>query len=322
MSASPGSRSDFDEFVAVCSARLLRTAYLLTGDQGEAEDLVERALTRAWAEWHRLDVPPEPHVRRLLVAGWARRWRVPAVRRRRAVVVLRYGEGLSEEETADLLDVTVAGVRRHAARALAAAGLSEDELRRSLEREAGSQGPLSGASLRARLDRRASSSRRRRVASTAAATALAAGAVLAAVQSGYGRSGTSETGPQLERPPAREEPEPPPLLAGYQLDPVLRVNEVDYEYVRSVESDPGQRRLRLSIPASRQPHAVAWVSPVALDGEVVVRVDGDVVRRDEAGSFQSGLLLSTRRPHVVELRATASDVSMRLGLALYRWPQT
>ena len=37
-------RSGFDEFVATRSPALLRTAYLLTGDHGLAEDLLQTAL--------------------------------------------------------------------------------------------------------------------------------------------------------------------------------------------------------------------------------------------------------------------------------------
>jgi hypothetical protein len=76
------------------------------------------------------------------------------------------------------------------------------------------------------------------------------------------------------------------------------------------------------LPASRLPQAVAWVSPPGLKGRIVVRVDGNLVRRDRAGSFRSGLLLTSRRAHVVELRATRPDASMRLGVAVYRWPPT
>ena len=43
------SASDFDEFVASRSSRLLRTAYLLTRDRGQAEDLLQTALGKACA---------------------------------------------------------------------------------------------------------------------------------------------------------------------------------------------------------------------------------------------------------------------------------
>ena len=42
---------DFRQFMAARSAALLRTAYLLTGDRGHAEDLVQSALTKAYRHW-------------------------------------------------------------------------------------------------------------------------------------------------------------------------------------------------------------------------------------------------------------------------------
>jgi DNA-directed RNA polymerase specialized sigma24 family protein len=72
--AKPG----FDEFVAARSGRLLRTAYLLTGDSGLAEDLLQTTLTKAWFAWRRIDGEPEPYVRRVLVntygSWWRRKW--------------------------------------------------------------------------------------------------------------------------------------------------------------------------------------------------------------------------------------------------------
>ena len=44
---------EFEAFVAARSARLLRTAYLLTRDHGLAEDLVQTALAKAWFAWSR-----------------------------------------------------------------------------------------------------------------------------------------------------------------------------------------------------------------------------------------------------------------------------
>jgi DNA-directed RNA polymerase specialized sigma24 family protein len=42
---------EFAEFVAACSPALLRSAWLLTGDAGRAEDLVQTALAKAWRGW-------------------------------------------------------------------------------------------------------------------------------------------------------------------------------------------------------------------------------------------------------------------------------
>ncbi|MFF5226122.1 SigE family RNA polymerase sigma factor [Dactylosporangium sp. NPDC000521] len=69
---------DFDEFVTVRSAALLRFAYLLTGDRHLAEDLTQEALVRAHRRWHAItgDDGPEPYVRRTVLRqylSWRRR---------------------------------------------------------------------------------------------------------------------------------------------------------------------------------------------------------------------------------------------------------
>lgn len=74
----------FREFVATRRPRLLRAAYLLTGDAGLAEDLVQTALFKTALRWRRVagSGDPEPYVRRILytehVSAWRRR-RVPEV---------------------------------------------------------------------------------------------------------------------------------------------------------------------------------------------------------------------------------------------------
>jgi RNA polymerase sigma-70 factor (sigma-E family) len=148
-----GGRPSFEVFVAASGDRLLRTAYLLTRDHALAEDLLQTALLRSWPRWRRLDGDPEQYVRRVLVntyaSWWRRRWngeqptgalpdtaghdpidghaerrdlwdalgRLP--RRQRAVVVLRYYEGLTETETARVLGCSVGTVKSQASRALA-----------------------------------------------------------------------------------------------------------------------------------------------------------------------------------------------------------
>ena len=150
-----GAPEGFAEFVTARSASLLRTAWLLTGDRGRAEDLVQDALARAWRAWPSVVARdrPEVYVRRVMVnvsiSWWRRRWRaevstadVPdraalvdltaqadvreAVRaalatlpaRQRAVVVLRYFEDLTEAQTAALLGCSVGTVKSQASRAL------------------------------------------------------------------------------------------------------------------------------------------------------------------------------------------------------------
>jgi RNA polymerase sigma-70 factor (sigma-E family) len=85
----PAARSSaevvgFDDFVALRSDSLLRTAYLLTHDHALAEDLLQTALAKAWGAWRRIDGSHEAYVRKILVTTyatwWRRKWRgeVPA----------------------------------------------------------------------------------------------------------------------------------------------------------------------------------------------------------------------------------------------------
>ena len=45
---------DFEAYVQAAWPRLLRSAWLLTGDWHRAEDLVQTVLTRAYPRWQRL----------------------------------------------------------------------------------------------------------------------------------------------------------------------------------------------------------------------------------------------------------------------------
>lgn len=148
--------ADFTAFVAASSRRLLRSAYLITGDLAEAEDLLQTALERTYRGWHRIrraDLP-EAYVRRILLtaaidAGRRRKLRSapleeeqlpgrpdPAVEGvagraellscvralpagQRAVLVLRYFDDLTEAETARALGCSVGTVKSQHARAMA-----------------------------------------------------------------------------------------------------------------------------------------------------------------------------------------------------------
>ena len=150
------SSDEYDAFVRSRTPALLRSAYLLTGDQHLAEDLVQAALARTHRSWGRLyeSGNAEACTRKVmyhLQVAWWRRSRVAevfpgavpdlpqnatrfddqaAVRatlrqalsrlttRQRAVLVARFFEDRSEAETAELLGVNVGTVKSQTARAL------------------------------------------------------------------------------------------------------------------------------------------------------------------------------------------------------------
>jgi RNA polymerase sigma-70 factor (sigma-E family) len=141
--------ADFEEFVIARRPALLRTAYLLTGDHHDAEDLVQSALIKVVPRWRRIQDHPEPYVRQVLARESVnrrrrRRWRevttdtVPVVThqdstdriallddlrrlspRQRAVLVLRYFDDLTEPDTAAALGISVGTVKSHAREAVA-----------------------------------------------------------------------------------------------------------------------------------------------------------------------------------------------------------
>ena len=144
---------EFAEFVTRWSPALLRVAFLLTSDRGEAEDLLQTALLKTSRHWSRLAdrEAAYAYVRRVLVTthtSWRRRRRVHEVfvdqlpdtpagepsgveagrallaleelpPRMRAVVVLRCYEGLSEAETAEALGCSLGSVKSQASHGLA-----------------------------------------------------------------------------------------------------------------------------------------------------------------------------------------------------------
>ncbi len=77
---------DFDGFYRDTSRRLLRYAYGLTGDPGEAQDLVQEAYARAWQRWRRVSAYEDPEAWLRLVVNRLStdRWRRIGIRRARA----------------------------------------------------------------------------------------------------------------------------------------------------------------------------------------------------------------------------------------------
>ena len=139
---------DFEEFVIARRGALLRTAYLLTGDPHDAEDLVQLALIKVVPKWARIKDQPEGYVRKVLARESVKRWRgrrwrevttdtVPETMhhdstdrialleelhrlspQQRAVIVLRYLDDLTEADTAAALGISVGTVKSHARDAL------------------------------------------------------------------------------------------------------------------------------------------------------------------------------------------------------------
>lgn len=145
----------FEEYAATRLDAVLRYAVVLTNDRGLAEDLVQEVLIRAHSRWDQISGldHPEAYIRRMVTnefLSWRRKWarivpssdasldrpapdrsgevvertamlaevaRLP--RRQRAVLVLRYYEGLSDADIAEILGCSPTTVRGYAFRALA-----------------------------------------------------------------------------------------------------------------------------------------------------------------------------------------------------------
>lgn len=143
--------ADFEAFVNARRDALLRTAFLLTGNHHDAEDLVQTTLIKVVPKWSRIEDRPESYVRQVLARESANRWRrrrwrevsthtIPDMLqpegpdtadrvtlledlrrlspRQRAVLVLRYFDDLSEADTAAALDISVGTVKSHTRDAL------------------------------------------------------------------------------------------------------------------------------------------------------------------------------------------------------------
>jgi RNA polymerase sigma-70 factor (sigma-E family) len=151
--------TEFDSFVRTRTPALLRSAYLLTGDQHLAEDLVQSALARTHRSWKQLHHSgnAEAYTRKTmyhLQVSWWRRRRVAesmpgelpeprgggqrddyahqAVMRltlraallklsakQRAVLVLRFFDDRTEAEAAEMLGVTIGTVKSQTNKSLA-----------------------------------------------------------------------------------------------------------------------------------------------------------------------------------------------------------
>lgn len=144
----------FEEFLRARGPALLRLAYLLVGDWHRADDVCQAAFVRLHRAWPRVcgyDAV-DAYARQVVTNEANRWWRRPARReelpgevavpaadglavveardelwrllmalpgRQRAVVVLRYVEDLSEDETARVLGCSVGTVKSTASKAMA-----------------------------------------------------------------------------------------------------------------------------------------------------------------------------------------------------------
>ncbi|MCL2849527.1 MAG: SigE family RNA polymerase sigma factor [Micrococcales bacterium] len=156
--------TEFSAFMAANLPRLMRTAWLLAGDQDRADDLVQHALARTYGAWARVGhQDPLAYTRKIMANRRIDLWRArrrevlvppesvpggveddwagrlaerdrlvsalatlrPRVRR---VVVLRYVDGLSIREVASTLGIPAGTVQSDASRGLA-------QLRETLNKE-------------------------------------------------------------------------------------------------------------------------------------------------------------------------------------------
>lgn len=147
----------FTAFVQAHSGSLHHTAYLLTGNQQAADDLLQDALLKTWLAWRRIDHKAAwAYTRRVMVNLTTDRWRrrryeaitldiddrrpdpvgevgfdaaddrsfivrqlATLTPQERAMVVLRYYADLSEADVAEHVGVSVGTVKSTCSRALA-----------------------------------------------------------------------------------------------------------------------------------------------------------------------------------------------------------
>jgi RNA polymerase sigma-70 factor (sigma-E family) len=150
----PDVAAALDEYVRARGQRLVRSAYLLTGDAQIAEDLVQNVLASALVSWRRLREVSDldAYLHRALINArtrwWSRRWHaeVPSAHlpdtpsadvtaqfdghqdllvvlrglppRQRQALVLRFFNDLSEAQTAQVLGCSIGTVKSQTARGL------------------------------------------------------------------------------------------------------------------------------------------------------------------------------------------------------------
>ena len=157
-------RASFEAWARARQQGLVRSAYLLTGDLGRAEDLVQEALIKAATRWDTLrHSHPDAWVRTVVyrdhVSWWRRHRRETTLesppdraaaahgegalmlrdalarltQRQRAVVLLRYVEDLTALQAAEVLGVTVGTVKKQTSIALARLRETAPELEELME---------------------------------------------------------------------------------------------------------------------------------------------------------------------------------------------
>jgi RNA polymerase sigma-70 factor (sigma-E family) len=145
---------EFQSFDLAHRDRLRRYAYYLSGDWHQADDIVQKALTKLFAAWHRVEPGGAPAYARRIVTNvylshrrlaWVRRERatdeMPVQRieapqaevelrltvtgaldrlsaRERVTIVLRYWEQLSVDETAAAMGCSAGTVKSQTSRAM------------------------------------------------------------------------------------------------------------------------------------------------------------------------------------------------------------
>lgn len=150
MSGISPEEDGYHAFVTARYTALRRTAYVLTGNHHDAEDLLQTSLMKAAGVWTRISERPEPYVRRVMYNENVSRWRRRRVAeeplgahdvvrdddcdrrwqrlvltealgrltpKQRTVLVLRYYEDLTETQAAAVMGVrpgTIKSQTRHA----------------------------------------------------------------------------------------------------------------------------------------------------------------------------------------------------------------